>query len=134
MSELLSSITGGGGGLPKLAPDLTRLSQLTNNTNYVTVTIDPTGALTTAISLTGKYAIDLLQFSGLVNEEITIEMTIDSVPINTETYTITDNQMLMFGGISGAPSTMQCDTSLLIQIETITANVVLFDYIARPIL
>jgi hypothetical protein len=134
-SETLSSIVGSG-GLPQLAPDLTWPSSLSTNTNYATVNLNPMGALTTALSLTGKYAIDLLAFANITAEQVTVKMTVDGVIVWNDTYTAAGNNIRLFGvGIDGLPpSTMQCKSSLLLEIQTLTDTSVDLNYIARPIL
>ena len=138
MSELLSSITGGG-GLPQLAPDLTYPSSLGVNRGYVWVTgIDASAGLTTALSLTGKFAIDLLQFVGLTNESITVKLTVDGVIIWNDTYVTGATTLRLFGlnesGGEDTPSTMQCNESLLLEIQTTTDTSIDLYYVARPIL
>ena len=136
MADINSNTLVGGGGLPRLAPDLTFPSKLTNNAGYVTINLNPAGALTTALSLTGRHAIDLLSFHNALVELVTVKLTVDGVVIWNDTYSLTDDSIYLFGGtvLASAPSSMQCESSLLLEIETLTDTDVNFNYIARPIL
>ena len=138
MSKLLSSISGGG-GLPRLAPDLTYPSSLTATTGYIKVTgINAVGALTTALSLTGKFAIDLLQFENITNESMIIKLTVDGVIIWNDTFASGGSTMSLFGSRStngtDVSSTMQCNSSLLLEVQTTADASIDLVYVARPIL
>jgi len=87
-SELLSSVTGGGGGGIKLAPDLTFPSSIIGVAGYTRISgIDGSSGLTPALSLSGKFVIDLLEFSSLASETMTFRLTVDTVPIWDDTFT-----------------------------------------------
>lgn len=124
----------------RLAPDLTFPSSLSSSAPKAFVTIDPSGALTTILSLTGKYAIDLLGFSGLPTIEIvTIKMTVDGVVIWNDTFTPTVATINIFSADNGTTSQLGyapfiCDSSLLIEVETVADTAVSLGYYVRKIL
>ncbi len=126
------------GALPQLAPDLTWPSDKVGATqNIKSITgINAVGALTTALSLTGKFYINYLNFNGLTAETITIKLTIDGVVLWNDTYTSSASELL-FGtlnnGVAVAES-IRCNTSFLLEIQTLTDANVTLDYLARPIL
>jgi len=138
-STLLSSVSGSG-GLPKLAPDLTYPSDKSVAANYIRITgIDATGSLTTALSLTGKFLITDIELSFLAAETSTVKLTVDGVVIWNDTYTTSTSTTVLLGGAvnigsNHADAVIQCETSLLLELQTITANSVILDYLARPIL
>ena len=134
---------GGSGGLPKLAPDLNFFtSTIANNGNQQRLTLDPSGGLTTALSITGKFAIVALGFTNLTAETITVEMTIDGVVIHNETFTSETSLSILnaFGG-AVAPASIPvrtgpivCDSSFLLRIQTATDTNVTLNYMVKPIL
>ena len=137
-SKLLSS-TVGGGGLPQLAPDLTYPSSLSGASGQIVITgINAVGVLTPALSLTGKFAIDLLHFEDITPEVMTFKLTVDGVVIWNDTAAFAGAAKRLFGSQSttGAdtPSTMQCNTSLLLEVQTLTDASINLVYLARPIL
>lgn len=136
-SALLSSVTGGG-GLPKLAPDLTYPSSLANAFGFVRVTgIDPSGSLTPILSLTGKYAIDLIALDNMTIENISVKLTIDGVVIWNDSFALGATNIQLFGSKTKTnttvSSTMQCESSLLLELETIAQTSATLEYVARPI-
>lgn len=129
---------GVGGGLPKLAPNLTYPDSKSTNNNYITVSgIDATGSLTTLLSLTGKYSIPWLQIQNMLAEAVTVKLTIDGVIIWNESYTNAGTgQSNFFGspdGQAGVTEAMQCDSSLLFELQTATDTNVILNYLARPL-
>ena len=129
---------GGGGGLPKLAPDLTYPDSKATNNNYISVTgIDATGALTTLLSLTGKYAITWFQIQNMLAEAVTVKLTIDGVVIWNESYTNGGTGQSNFFGSpdnqAGVTEAMECNDSLLFELQTTTDTNVSFNYLARPL-
>ena len=135
MSKLLSSIAGGG-GLMRLAPDLTHPSGLSVSTSpFIRIAgINAVGVLTTALSLTGKHSIGLLSLTGLTAETVTVKLTVDDVVIWNDTFTSL-TALVLFGGSSIAPTTpFICNNSMLLELQTLTDTSVTLDYIARPIL
>ncbi|MBE16514.1 MAG: hypothetical protein Unbinned6354contig1000_1 [Prokaryotic dsDNA virus sp.] len=130
---------GGSDVLPRLAPDLTWPSApATANVTYVQVlSINATGGLTTALSLTGKYAVSHLAFINMTAETVTVKMTVDDVVIWNDTFT-SGNAVELFGSrtVSGAgpDEVMMCEKSLLLEVQTATDTDIRLNYVARPIL
>ena len=129
---------GAGGGLPKLAANLTYPNSKSTNNNYITVSgIDATGSLTTLLSLTGKYSIPWLQIQNMLAEAVTVKLTIDSVVIWNESYTNAGTGQSNFFGSpdnqAGVAEAMQCDSSLLFELQTTTDTSVILNYLARPL-
>ena len=127
----------GGSALPKLAPDLTWPTDMENNVGYERISgIDGSAGLVTALSLTGKFMISLLQFTSILTESITYKLTIDGVVIwNGAAATGTVKKLL--GSKSGpneVSNSIQCDASLLLEVQTTTDTNVVLDYLVRPIL
>jgi hypothetical protein len=132
----------GGGGLPRLAPDLDFPSQINSlGTKTVVITNAATG-LRTLLSLSGKFSIKQLSISGLTaNENITIRCVVDSEEIWNSTF--------LSGGINPlylmSPATItsgqgfavseeiMCNSSFSLQIQTTTVNTVTLQYHVRPI-
>lgn len=138
-SKTLSEVVGGGSGLPKLAPDLTYPSTLQSGTGYVRVTINAVGSLTTALSLSGKFVVERLEFDQLLSETVTIKLTIDGTVIWNDTYTSPAANTVYLLGLAGVagitnPSSIRCDSSLLLELQTTTDTSVNLQYVARPIL
>lgn len=143
MADLGSFI---GSGL-KLAPDL---NYLTNNASftvtYQTILVNPSGGLTTALSLSGKYAIAALGFIGLTSGDIvTVELAIDNEIIINETFTLVGTTLSILNcAPTGAPigatqiyidiPMIQCDSSLVLKIQASTDTGCSCTFIARPIL
>ena len=127
---------GGGGSLPKLAPDLTFPSTRSTTTAYATVTVNPVGALTTLLSLTGKFYIGLLQLNNLTAETVTLKLTVDGVVIWNDTYTSPISSALLGGNgdTSSNNDAIQCNSSFLLEMQTLTDTSVTLRYLARPIL
>jgi hypothetical protein len=134
MTIKISSL-GGGGGLPRLAPDLLWPSRKFASTAAVVFErltgIDgTTGGLVTVLSLTGKYAINYATFSAnLINESITLKLTIDGVVEWNDTFVVGSTAFAVF-----VDERYECKSTFLLEITTITANNIQFDYVARPIL
>ncbi|GAG05759.1 unnamed protein product, partial [marine sediment metagenome] len=91
---------GGGGGAPKLAPDLTYPSDLVSGTQYIQITVPVTaGVKTTTLSLSGgAFLVSGLKYTGLVNESMTFDLTVDGVSIWSATKTVAGASQLLFGG------------------------------------
>lgn len=128
----------------RLAPDLNFFENTDGNLgNQLRITgIDSSGGLTTALSLTGKYAISSIGFQGLTSETVTVEMTIDGVVIFNDTFT-SATSLSVLNSVSGTsigtnnPATVGpviCESSLLLRIQTATASNLTLNYLVRPIL
>ena len=129
-----------GGGLPQLAPDLTfPADRIATQSTYKRIDgIDATGGLTAALSLTGKYIVNYLSFTANAVENNTIKLTIDGVVIWDSTFIPGANSIVLFGNRArtnaGSDESLQCNTSLLLEIQTTSDNSISLEYIARPIL
>lgn len=145
MATSLKQVVGGGGAGFKLAPDLNYISNNDSpSITYKTINVDPSGSLTTALSLSGKYAISGLVLTLIANEDITVKLTIDGVVIINETIAFDGgaNGISVLGEVASAsPSSPRgagiitvCEESLLLELETVTDTSVNVTYIARPIL
>jgi hypothetical protein len=130
----------GGSALPQLAPDLTWPSDKNVFTNYKLINLDPSGGLTTALSLEGKWSISSLLLSNFTAELITIKLTVDDRIIWNDTFTLTStSESVLIGGILNSNTTLQdavtsCKASWLLEIQTASDSSVNVKYTARPIL
>lgn len=145
MSNLTDFFSGGDAGF-KLAPDIGGLDSNNDPLGYKSVTINASSGLTTALSLTGKFAISSMFFSFISQGAYVIKLTIDGVVIyndNVDNYFDYINILGMYrhGGSSGfeAASTYLptiCESSLLLEIDSSATGDTSFylNYSARPIL
>lgn len=126
-----------GGGLPVLAPDLSFPDDKAGSTvtRKQITGINAVGALTTAVSLIGKFVISHIDFLNLTTESMTIKLTIDGFVIWDSTFVVGSSEIL-FGATSvvAIPEFMQCNTSFLLEIQTTSDTDVRLEYLARPIL
>ena len=133
--------TAGGGGLPQLAPDLTFPNDKytfdrTDKQLSVSVTA---GVLSTVLSLTGKWSISQIHIHGLVAEEMTYKLTIDGEVIWNAVGKSNIRERLLGTFAAGTTDPLrdeyiQCNASLLLQINTTSDTSVTLYYKARPIL
>lgn len=141
MADIPLSTLAGGGQL-QLAPDLTWPSRkIVGNGVFERITgINGTpGGLVPALSLTGKYNVGFVYLSNLVNESITLKLTVDGVVIWNNTFTVGTTVFIAIGGGTGtvnygSDGPYQCNTNFLLEITTITANNIICEFGARPIL
>ncbi len=138
-NKTLSSLVGGG-GLPRLAPDLTYPSSKAGKENYRAISdINASSGLTTALSLTGNFAVSYLAFRWQTAESNRYKLTVDGVVIWDDTKVADVGVDVFLGGvsISGAlyPSdiTIECESSLLLEVHTATDTNIGLNYIARAI-
>ena len=136
--------TGVAGSVTALAPDLLFFDrQAASTVIYSVLNIDPSGGLTTALSLSGKYMINSIGFYNVTQETVTVKLTIDGVVIINNTFTAytsisvinTHQGQAVFGSVSQmgfAP--FMCNSSLLLEIQTATDPSVDLQYNVRPIL
>ena len=128
----------GGGALVELAPDLTLPSSLvvTGNPFSRTAIVDPTGALTTILSLPGRRSLEYLQVGSFTAETVTVKLTIDGVVIMNDTFSITVTSLVLIGGATaaGGSTAYLSKSSILLEVETATDTAISADFIARPIL
>lgn len=142
MTINVSDLKGGGSTaafyLTKLAPDLNFPSRLVNGRTYFSKTINPSGGLTEALSLTGKHFVSFLRFTGLTSESITVKLTSDGVVIWNDTFTVAGSILQLLGAtesaVGGVAGQVGCETSLLLEIQTASDTSVSFTWLARPIL
>ena len=138
MTDLTLNSLVGGSSFLKLAPDVGGYISQTDSSiseKILISGIDGSSGLTTAVSLTGKYAISYLRFSALSNESTTVKMTVDGEVIYNDTRsTIASNQWFIFGGESESLPFFTCDSSFLLEIQTTSDSSVNLFYSARPIL
>ena len=130
----VNSITGDGGSLPRLAPDLSYPENLVIGVNYTRISgLDPTVGLITALSLTGKHSVEKLAFT-LSQEPITIKLTVDGIVIWNSSFSAPANFLHLIGYVNSYTAPFQCESSLLLEIQTTADSTVTLDYLARPIL
>lgn len=139
MVDITLSRIAGSSSIPELAPDLNFVSSLTNTRPFKTITgINAIGALTTALSLTGKFAISYLNLAGLTSNDISrIKLTIDGEVKWDSTLTVNSSTMTLISSLTGGyvlSENYMCNNSLLLQIQTIADNNISLEYLARPIL
>ena len=144
MTIRTSSLSGGGGGGFKLAPDLSYISNnRTSAEGYQEVIIDPSAGLTTAISLTGKFAVSSMGVSNTTAESFTIKLTIDSVVIINDTFTASSSGISILNAVNGTAQSsvayngigaIVCESSLLLEVQSTTDTSVNVNFVARPIL
>jgi len=132
---------GGGGGFYKLAPDLDRIAeQATSSAGFKTITgIDASGALTTVLSLTGKWLLTTAVLSGTLAESMTLKLTVDGVVIIDSTFTANSNGVAVLGlATANITNPMldaygYCETSILLEVQTTSDTSIILQYNARPI-
>jgi exopolysaccharide biosynthesis protein len=131
--------TKSGGGALRLAPDLSAIGNYDSGNNVFTVIsgIDASAGLTTALSLTGRFAVDWLRFDFLTAESNTFKLTIDGVVIFNETV-LTPTAQSIIGQLGSSTSindgSYLVQDSLLLEVQTTTDNSIELQYLARPIL
>ena len=131
----------GGGGI-RLAPDASYPEDIdVAGTKHLT--FDPHGALTSALSLTGAYLVDLILLSGLPTaESVTIKLTIDGTVIWNYTTTTSVDSALLIGSkyytadtsVTPSGSGIVCRSSFLLQVQTASDTSVTLHYNAKAIL
>ncbi len=124
--------------LPKLAPDLTSWSDRDNATSYVRVTgVNCTAGLTTMLSLTGKFLINIIFLEQLsANDVEGIKLTIDGVVIWSETGLSSNSASEPVLGQTDGDNGMQirCDSAFLLEVDCISDTSIAITYLVRPIL
>lgn len=131
------------GGLIRKAPDLTYFSTKAVSSNGISTisAINPSAGLTTAISLSGKWAIFGLLFPSPLAETYTIKETIDGVVTLNESFTANTTGISVWNGQSGslssAPglqSAFGCNSTYLLEIQSTTDTNIDLQYNASPLL
>jgi hypothetical protein len=133
MADLSNFLNSGGAGF-RLAPDLTWPS-IAQPQLSVVLTATPL-LYTTALSLTGKFAIGLICFENLTSEPIDFRLTIDGVVIWDDAQSSGQSRPLLGDNTTGdrLRQYIICKSSLLLEIRTTTDTSVQLFYDARPIL
>lgn len=133
----LSSVVGGGGGLVKLAPDLTFPSSLSAGVGYASVTKDTTtGGLVELKGASEKSALLFFQLDSVPTESITIKLTIDGVVIWNDTFIAPSTSLLLVGNnlaSSTSADSFQCDSSYSLEMTSTTGGAVVVKNLVRPL-
>ena len=127
------------GSVPQLAPDLTYPSAKDNVSNSKVITgIDGSSGLVTALSLSGRWAISTLVIANQLNEDITIKLTVDNVIIWNAILDNSAGNNYLLGNTATAglytDTSIQCNDSFLLEVQTTTDTDISLIYVARPIL
>ena len=137
----LSTIAGGNGGLPLLAPDLTYPADraVDTSTDKLITGLNPLGGFQTMLSLTGKFAIKLLRFENISGSEslFNVKLTVDGeVKWQAQAGTPSSTTQALLGVFdgSGTQETIGCNSSLLLEVQTAVDGGIDLRYNARPIL
>lgn len=135
----VNSITGGGGGGVRLAPDLSfpgSTEAVGVQPYYLVQGIDATAGLTTVLELTGKFTVNLLNLVGLTAENTTVKLTVDSVVVWDNTFVSSTSVYLL--GASPVSNDLReavtCNESFKLEVQVATDTNIGAYYMARPIL
>lgn len=131
-SELLSSIISGGGGVPRLEPDLNFPSvKDALNINKRAVISVSGGVPSVFFSLVGKFAIPYIR--GITMTDCTnVKLTVDGEVIWNDAVTAgNNNNFLGSGGITDIP--ISCNDTAELEATFSTAGNREFNFVARPI-
>ncbi len=135
----LSSISGSG-GLPRLAPDLTYPASKIGSGNFKKITgIDASSGLTTALSLTGNFAVSYLAFHRQTAESNRYKLTVDGVVIWDDTKVASTGVDVFLGNVNvsgtlySSDTVIECKNSLLLEVHTATDTDIELYYLARAI-
>jgi hypothetical protein len=130
----------GGGGLIRLAPDLTFPTSINRGTLLQQTTgIDASASLTTILNLTGgRWDVKYLRLEELTAESLIVELTVDGVVVWSDTIPTTAATEHLLGATSNGTSVIaesyQCLSSFLLKVKTATDTSIRFTMLARPIL
>ncbi|WP_372857600.1 hypothetical protein [Pseudoalteromonas sp.] len=133
----------GGGGLPRLAPDLNYLAtRVATTSNYSKINLDVSGGvLQTALSITGKFKLDYIELVSLTaSESVKSKLTVDGVVIfdGSAGYTVdsTRDSLIGYATTSGPVifGGYEVKESLLLEYATTTDTSIDLNYLVRPIL
>jgi len=147
MSELLSSVVGGGGGLPQLAPDLNWPANLHTTKGYVRVTGIPINYSTFSplITLTGKFYLSYMALDDMVSlMNYDLRLTVDDEVKWDSTFTAATVGTPLLGAFtrSSNPINSTSDVgfivkkNMLLELKSGGGGAVsaTLEYIAKPIL
>lgn len=138
-----SNSVGGGGAttlqsstLPRLAPELTYPSEKPTSSTFKTISgINAQGALTTALSASGRFIFSLAVFSAMTNEAVTVKLTVDDVVIWDNSFSVTGSNLALICEVGDtAEYGFLVARNLLLEIETLTDTSINLTYRLRPIL
>lgn len=136
MTILVSSLSGGG-GLPKLDADLSWPSIANASSGFPSVTVDPSGGLTTILSLSGKFAISYAELFSLTNaENYTVKLTVDGQVIWNETFAAVGTNAYLIGTQNNTYQDVptSCEATWLLEVQSTVDTSVGLRYKVRPIL
>ncbi len=120
------------GGLKKLAPDLTRPSDIGGD-SYVTITgVDTSAGLTEVLGLSGKFDVNILKLTGMLDGTVTVKLTVDGVVIWNDTFPPNTNIHLVGQALAYAES-FQCESSLSLEVHHPTDSSINLLYSVRPL-
>ena len=128
------------GGIPILAPDLNYpVNKVAGDQTIISIAgIDGSSGLVTALSLTGKYYVSFLRYSGITNESMTHKLTVDGVVIWNDSAVSGGTSLALLGSTTATvqtpPETIQCDATFLLEVSTTADTSINLSYLARPIL
>jgi hypothetical protein len=130
----LSDFTGA--KLMKLAPDLDFPNRAGANGYDISGAIDASGGLTTVMNITEKSVIDLMKFINLTAESITIKLTVDGAVLWDVEFTC-PTTLTLLGGVGSneisSSTSLVCESSAKLEIQTATDTEIYFQHLARPI-
>lgn len=135
MTILVSALGGGGAGF-KLAENLTWPSESQEFGGARTLTFNPSGGLTTALSLTGKWAISFLELFNITNAETyTVKLTVDSVVVWNDTFASVGTSAFLTGSSDNDYNDVvfECGSSMLLEVQSTVDTSVQLRYKVRPI-
>ncbi len=133
-------IGGGGGGLPKLAVDTDYPKDKLDGNAQLGVSFNPSGTLTTALDLTGKFIIIAISLSSvLANNIAQIKLTVDGVVVWDVDPLTNATAEFYIGGIpqsgnDGWSEAVICESSFKFEVKTDSDSAVTLNYLVRPIL
>lgn len=133
-----ASSLGGGGSLPRLAPDLTYPAAKVNAilTHISLIVPVVAGVETTTLNLTGKWIVNRLWYTSLTSEVMTHYMENDGVPIwNDDGVAGTTFALYGYDGSGLIGDTgFEVVSDLTLKITTISDTSVTINFLARPVL
>ena len=126
-----------GGGLAKLAPDLSWPSASTTTGLPLAISgVDVQGSLQTALTATGKFEFSYLRISSNTAEATTVKLTIDGVVIWNDVGFTPGTQIFLYNAnssITTVEAPKLVETSFLLEMQTLTDTSITVNYGLRPI-
>lgn len=140
MADVTLSRISGGGSIPRLAQDLNFAStRVSGYTHRELSGINAAGTLTTALSLTGKWCISMIQISKVKSNNLSrVKLTVDGLIVwdSAITTNVADDVPLVgiiTNGVAQSESYM-CNESFILELQTISDTNLSLIYLARPVL